>query len=233
MTISSVNVGTKYENAGNTTGTATPTLPGGGGAPAAGDLIIAQYCCRNAGVTFTTPTDFTLARAFTGATYPAGRLCYKIAVGGDANPASDWSGGAANATVVAQVVVFKSTVGFHATTPLPDIPANWDAGVGGDIGPVTGMTPSAGADGVVIFAGIHDDVVPTALGGSWTPVYQSGSALGTDGGVICEWQAWTSGAIANTSWAVAGSPNWSGIMVSIQEVVVASTVKPLAALGVG
>ena len=222
MTITLVGGGTKYEAIGASTGTAVPVLP----AILGGDLILAHYFCRvDSTNAFATPTDFTLVKSRSTGAGTSGThfLFRKIAVSdADADPSSAWTSGATNATTIANVAVFRSSLGFHATVPVLDIPTAFSAGTSSDLGPIAGMTPSAGAGGVVIFGGMSNDPGATALGAPWEAVYDSPSALGTDGEILCEWQPWTSGAVGDATWVVPGTVNWSGIMISLQEAAAAA-----------
>ncbi|MET7989856.1 hypothetical protein ABZU76_02995 [Amycolatopsis sp. NPDC005232] len=82
----------------------TPTLPAGG---RAGDLILVLASIRNSGTgTPNTPTGYTLVQ---GPSTPANmRLFYKVHTGTESNPTVSFTGGATNATTVAQAAIFRN-----------------------------------------------------------------------------------------------------------------------------
>lgn len=229
MAITFIAAGTKYESSG-VSGTATPTLPSGGSAPAADDLILALFHCRSAtdGSGWTTPTGFSLVAGIIGTGYGTSYLFSKVATGSDANPSSSWAGAGSLDTVVADIAVFR---GVDTATPVMGSPS-WTQKAGGD--PVApGITPSAGAGAVVAMSGRSTASAVTDLGGIWTQCFDSSSTLGSDAGIILEWAAWSSGAVANAAWAVSGTSNSNGMMIALKEAAAASAkTSRLALLGV-
>jgi hypothetical protein len=104
---------TQATNSGSATATVfAPALPGGVGAPAAGDLLLAVACGSLAAVPTAAPSGWTLIRNIADTTFHMS-VYRKIAAGGDANPSwtattRKWGGGT--------LVVAAGT--FDSTTPI-------------------------------------------------------------------------------------------------------------------
>lgn len=94
----------------NGTGSLTPTIPG---TPVAGDMLIAEVAAATASETiFTSTPGWEVLKQGNTNGYA---LYAKKAVGSDANPQFDFSGGSSH---IAKISVLRSTVGFPAVSSL-------------------------------------------------------------------------------------------------------------------
>lgn len=227
MAISFIAAGTKYQNAGGSSGTASPTLPSGGSAPAADDLIIAAFFMRRqsgwGSGSWTTPTGFTLLGSIDAwSVFGCAAIFYKVATGSDASPSSDWSGGSTSTNaVLAQTYVFR---GVDPTTPVLN-DGGWGHASPSDPS-APGMTPNAGTGWVVAWHGQDNDATVNSSPSGWTARDRTDTLSGSDAGMSLATLAWSSGAVADAAWDTSGTTAWNAIMFALKELSADVTVTP-------
>lgn len=208
-------VGVGAASTGN--GTAlTPALPA---STAAGDFLVSVYAVRG-NVTITTPSGWT---ALTGSPFSHSSVnniklgvAWKIAVGGDSDPA--WTAGSlvAGFTTIAQCSAFRGVSG----TPIGTVGSVFSGGSAQDIGPITGIALTSG-QGCIAVATKMDDwtSVATLTDATFTPVEigEPSSTLGNDAGMVWDYIiAGTSATVGNATFTVTGgaASNAIGLMFS-------------------
>jgi hypothetical protein len=138
---------------------------------------------------------------------------------GDSIPQMNWTGVVAGNTHFAQMFVYR---GVDVVDPIDVLGTLSHNASQQDIGPITGITPTAAGTFIIVAGGKADDWTSVAdLTGdslTWAELGETASTLGSDGGlVVDEGTGWTSGAISNKTFTVTGGAAnvGSGIMFSL------------------
>lgn len=203
------------------TGTITPQMPGGGGAPAAGDLLIIPVYNRITTATMNDLTGYTRLTTdnFTSAANTA-ELWAKIAVGSDAAPTA--TSPTTSQPMAAIVIVVQDWSG-----DLADLVA----AVAGSTGS-TVTSPDASAledDCLVLRIGFQQDdnqsaTAPTAVPPPWvpwdppaghTPVFYEATQAGSDASMAAASEEADTGAVGSAGFATNGNDAGIGFTLII------------------
>jgi hypothetical protein len=186
----------------------------------AGDLLLLMVGARNGG-TIATPAGWTQVFALSHETTPFPQIKLFRKVAGAGEPAVDVTyTGAAGHVIIGQVAAFA---GVDASVPFPEIGAESENVSQQNIGPITGLTISAGS--AVIVFGVRsqswtsvDELTGDGL--TWDEIDEPDSDLGSNAGMVWDYAISAGGATvtAKTFNVIGGTAQVGiGVMVEMAE----------------
>lgn len=196
----------------------TPPIPAG---TLAGELVLGAFCSRGGGTHgFPAGWDVLYNQEGRAASAYKWSLCSKSFVGGDANPAFTYTGGASTHDVIAQCVTLPGADTVAASLIYATGGRVESAASTVNIGPLTGCdSPAGGAVIVMGFQGNDWTSVATLSGDglTWVEIGEPDSIAGSDAGFVWDYALTPSltTVTAKTFTVTGAGQNWFGRIFSI------------------